>query len=195
MPLIDPNLAQTWASAYTGGYSRANTTVFGLVQKDAAMVRQLLNLQPGQKIAAFGAGFGWEVEEWQAAGLGPIIAVDFSTWIQANKTGNATVTILNEDGTTTQSRNRIKSALGVTGNNKCDWAISMDMAPWLTDAEILRYVQPMRDIATRVAHLISCADPAVWEGAPVGNWKTLEQWKVLLNSDTVVERGNDFRVL
>lgn len=192
MPLIDPNLAATWANSYDGGYTRSNTRLVELVKQDAREMAGLLGLQPGQKIVLFGAGFAWEAEELQVMGLGPICCVDFSTWIQANKSGNATVTILDEDGGTAQSQRNIKTALGVTGNDKADWAISMDMAPWLTDAECTKYAEAMRSLATQCAHVISIAEV---NKPPVGNWHSLEEWKSLLTPDIVIERGGNRQML
>lgn len=192
MPLVDPHLAETWASAYTGGYTRSNAVVFRLVQKDAATLRERLGVVAGQSICMLGSGFGWEAEEWQAAGLGPIVCADFSTWIHANKPGNATVTILNEDGSTATSRNNIKQAGNITGNNKYDFIISMDTMPWLDDDECGRLASVMRDLGTHVVHFLSVAEV---NKPPVGNWRKLSEWKTFFGTDTVVERGNDYRMM
>jgi hypothetical protein len=196
MPLIDINDANTWAAGthYTGGYSRSNTALVEIIKKDAAGWRTVLKITSG-KVLMVGCGFAFEAEEWLAAGIGSIVCADFSTWIQDNKASNATVSILNEDGTTTQSRNNIKQAGGITGNNKYPWGISCDMAPWLDDTECVKYASALRDMCSNVAHVISCGIEPYANPPPAGNWKTLAQWKALLAPDLVVMRVDPYTVM
>jgi hypothetical protein len=193
MPLIDPNLAASWAAAYEGGYARSNTVLVGLIQNDAMMLRQRLGVTAGQTVAMMGAGFGFEAEEWIAAGIGPIVCCDYSSWIQSFKQNNATLTILNEDGSNANSQRNIKQAAGIAANAKFDWAVSCDTMPWLTDTECTRLSTFMHNMANNVGHLISIAEvnpPAV------GNWKLLTVWKTFFGgSDFIVERGREYRML
>lgn len=193
MPLVDSNLAATWDSLYgaqqigeSGEYVHYDRRIRDRITGGlAAKLIAALNLQPGQSIGIIGAAFGWVAEDLFAAGLSPIVAVDTSAWIQANKTQHATVTILNEDGTTNASRGRIRQALGLTGNNRATWAISEDVLPVLSDAEAQTLDSNMRLIATNVAHLVSEVTPS---GDPRLNWKTIAQWKSLLPNAVIVSR-------
>lgn len=214
MPLVDSNLAATWASLYREynpagvemvggvpvvpgadapiGYSRAVKD--RIIGNDHWALARALNLQPGQRIALIGAGFGWVAEDWAAAGLGPIVAVDTSTWIHANKAANATVTILNADTATNSGRNAVRQALGLSGNQRADWAITEDVLPVLSDAECLQVGAALRNMATNVAHWVSVLVPGGGQDARL-NWKTLASWKVLMTPDKVVKRGLEGQVL
>lgn len=203
MPLMDSNLQSTWEELYhcpmddgTIAYfeRRARYRILG---NDHWALKNALNLQPGQTIVLVGGAFGWVAEEWISAGLGPIAVIDTSTWIQSNKAMHATVEIMNEDGATSASRGRIRQALGLTGAQQADWAISEDVIPLLSDAEVPDFIMRLRVIGTTVAHWVSVGQPADgggWAGNPKLNWKTLEDWKALVTPDLVVQRGTD-RVL
>jgi hypothetical protein len=160
-------------------------------QGDHFRLKEALNLQPGQSIGIIGAGFGWVAEDWFAAGLSPIVAVDTSAWIHSNKAQHATVTILNEDGSTNASRGRIRQALGLTGGNRATWCISEDILPTFADDEALTLAQRMRLVGTTCAHWVSCSAVVTAAQDQRLNWKTLEQWKALVTPDLVVERGTD----
>jgi hypothetical protein len=139
-------------------------------------------------IAILGAGYGWSVEEFLAAGYTNVIACDTSAVIQGNKAVNAVVTIHNEGGSTNNSKRTIRQLLGRGQNQKIDWAITEDILPCFTDAEITQYAPHLRDIATNVAHWVS----PTFEGAVHTldlNWKTIDQWKALMSPDWIVQRG------
>ena len=101
--------------------------------------------------------------------------------------------VLNQDGGNTQSRNAIRSALGLSGNQQPDWLLSEDMLPALTDAEVVNKSAQLRNWVPNVAHYTT----AVIKGrvpASSMNWKTLEQWKALIPNDILIEAGT-YRVL
>jgi hypothetical protein len=199
MPLVDFDDPAVWDSLYRC-WSPDGTTLLHfergakerILGNDHWLLRDALNLQPGQSIGLIGAGYGWVAEDWAADGLGPIVAVDTSTYIQSNKTLHATVTILDEDGTSNPSRGRIRQALGLSGNRKADWGITEDILPGMTDAECLTLAGHMRNLATTVVHWVSALKARNQD--PRLNWKTLEDWKALMTPDLVVQRGTN-RVL
>jgi hypothetical protein len=203
MPLVDSSSAALWdggeGSLYRDGFGRGyvSEALPAFYGNDHTRLREVLDIQAGQSIILVGAGFGYVAEQWTGLGYGPIVAIDTSTWIHANK-GDAEV--LNEDGTTNQSRGRIRQALGLSGNQRATWCISEDMLGVLTDAEAVQAATSMRIIGTNVVHWLSCGvrvwnDPNTWAGDPRLNWKTLEDWKLLLGADTCVSRNENGRVL
>ncbi|HEY6617421.1 MAG TPA: hypothetical protein VIZ32_22995 [Vicinamibacterales bacterium] len=189
-PRVDYNDPETWASLYGGdGYVRANKD--SILGHDHHRLHEVLGIEPGQSIILIGAGFGWVAEDWGAAGLGPIVAADSSTWIQTNKPLQATLPIYNENSSTGGSRSKILKALGQA---KATWCISEDVMPALDDDEAVQLALRMRLMATNVTHWMSCGvrkhdDPNAWAGDPRLNWKTLEDWKELLTPDIVVARS------
>ncbi len=62
------------------------------------------------------------------------------------------VTILNEEGDRTVSRNRIRGHFGLGGNSKLDWAISEAVIELLNDAEVQELSARMHAYANNVAH-------------------------------------------
>lgn len=198
MPLVDVNQAATWAASYrvvmddgsVVGYDRrAKDRILG---QDHWALLKALGIVKGQRVVLLGSGFGWVGEDWTAAGYGPIVCCDTSTWIQANKAQHATVAILNEGASTTASRRNIKVALG--GQNVVvDWAITEDILPWLTDAECTALAAAVRQLATNVAHWITPGYGVGGAGSPAQdtglNWKSMASWKALVAPDKVVRRG------
>jgi len=65
------------------------------------------------------------------------------------------VTILDEEGDRTISRNRIRSHFGLGGNDKLDWAISEAVLDSLSDVEAQTLSQRMHAYANNVAHTVS----------------------------------------
>jgi hypothetical protein len=209
MPLVDSGDASLWDGGPTSlyrarvngqsvGYTRAAMQMY--LGNDGYRLREVLNIQPGQSIILVGAGFGWVAEQWMADGYGPLVAIDTSPWIEANKAQNSTITIYAEDMETNQSRGRVRQALGLSGNQRATWCISEDVVGLLADAEAAQMAERMRIVGTNVAHWISCGvrrfdNPNVWAGDSRLNWKTLEDWKTLLAPDLVVARNENGRVL
>ncbi len=213
MPLIDSNLAAAWDGGASSLYRcEVNGQATGYVRSvkqqyignDADLLIAALvskGLQQGQRIALIGAGFGWVAERFVELGYGPMASgtaagkicnVDTSTWIQANKTGNATTTIINADVNASTGRRTIKQQFGST-TAVIDWAVSEDVLPLLTGAgatpggnnEIVPFCQNLRSLATNVAHWISVGTAS---GDPRLNWKTLAEWKAWCSPDIVIQR-------
>ena len=196
MPRVDFDDPETWASLYGDGEGIGFTREHANAVGDYARLRELLDLKPEQSIILLGGAFGWGAEEWEAAGLGPIVVTDTSTWIQTNKPAQATLPIYNEGSSTSSSRSKILKALGQA---KATWCISEDVMPTLDDAEATQLALRMRLMATNVAHWISIGlrrdSDGEWGGDPRLNWKTLEDWKELLSPDIVVARNGGGRKL
>ena len=201
MPLVDSNDPAVWDSLYDGWTADGRTRAhYDRIVKDRILgadhwrLRDALALQPGQRIALIGAGFGWVAEDWAASGLGPIVAVDTSTYIQSRKVTEAAVTVYAEDVTTTQGRRALKQALGGTGVT-VDWAITEDVLPVLSDAECVQLDTFLRNWAVDVAHWISVGtrrfdDANAWAGDARLNWKDLAGWKALVPLSRCVRRGS-----
>lgn len=158
----------------------------------------------GQRIALVGAQFGWVGERLIQRGYGPIAdgtangrvaCIDTSAWIQANLSGNATVTIQNNDINNNTGRRAVKQSFG-SANVTIDWCIT-HMLTYLVGVgpapggnnEIQPFCDSCRQLATRVAHWVT----PLMSGPPQQderlNWKTLEQWKSWVTPDYVVREG------
>lgn len=105
--------------------------------------------------------------------------------------GRSSRGIKNEDGGNGGSRGRIKSALGLSGSQDVDWAVSESILESLDDSEAVQASSIAHNYATNVAHIVFTLSPGNHEGY---NWKTLEDWKALLPADTFVD-GGTYRVL
>lgn len=99
--------------------------------------------------------------------------------------------VLDEDGSNGGSRGRIKQALGLQGNERIEWVVSEAVLSSLTDAEAIAGSNDLDIIGNNTAHFVHRLKPG---GDPTFNWKTLEEWKLLLPSDTFVQAGT-YRVL
>ena len=204
MPLVDFNDPALWdggpTSLYRDGFGRgyvreAKETYIG---DDAQRLREALDIKPGQSIILVGAAFGWMAEDWEDAGLGPIVALDTSRWI-LDRLEHAARPIINED---IGNHAAVTKALGKT---RATWCISEDLIAALSDDEAVALAKRMRPMAEHVVHWTSCGirrgpNPmegveGEWAGDPRLNWKTLEDWKELLAPDTVVARNEMGRVL
>lgn len=101
----------------------------------------------------------------------------------------AVTPILDEDMSTGASRKAIRDTLGIV-----DLVVTMDVLSWLTDAEARAMSSRGNQLVIgKVAHLTSVFDPILAqkpEPESAWNWKTLEDWKTLLPSDTLIERGS-----
>lgn len=189
MPLLDFNKKETWDSLYSahvGGEVHHFTRKARQrhIGEDGWRLKRALGLQLGQNIVLVGGGFGWIAEEWEASGLGPIVVTDTSKFIQLRKHQEAVVPILDADVLTAPGRQAIYDALGATP----DWVITEDVLPTLSDIEALDFVLAVRALsAKQVAHWVSV------KGGPGDdqrlNWKTLDDWKVMVAPDLAVERG------
>jgi hypothetical protein len=163
------------------GFERiAKQQIFG---DDHIVLAKALDIQPGERIALIGAGFGWVAEDWINMGLGPIVNTDISRWIQQNLNENAVLPILNEDSLTEQSRANVLNAIG----GHIDWVITEDCLPILSDEECIALVNALHLYGGKVAHWVSCSTPSSFGGL---NWKTDAEWKQMVGPDLVIRRGS-----
>lgn len=220
MPLVDSNLAALWDGGATSlyrawngdnpptyiGYQRSQLQNYMGGDADkliAALVGA--GLTKGQRICLVGAGFGWVAEKFIDLDYGPmsdgtsagrVCATDTSTWIQANKNGNATVSILNADVNASTGRTAIKNAFNLKGNATVDWIITEDVLPVLVAAgsvpggnnEVVPFCQSCRLISAHVAHWVSPLIQGSDQDARL-NWKSLADWKAWVAPDIVIGRG------
>lgn len=70
------------------------------------------------------------------------------------ETKRCRVTILDEEGDRTVSRNRIRGHFGLDGNSKLDWAISEAVVELLSDAEVQELSRRMHNYADKVGHTV-----------------------------------------
>ena len=95
--------------------------------------------------------------------------------------------LLDEDGSTNQSRGRIRQALDIHGNDLVDWALTDDLARTMSDAEVLESAARLDLIATNSVHL---TQTLLGSNRDVSlNWHTLEEWKALVPAHTWIEAG------
>lgn len=197
MPLMDFDSPATWDYLYGGPYTLdRREEIFGEGMRDAHALRQALEARgmlPVNKVLIIGAGFGWLAKALMDAGYSQVVACDTSAYIQepTRKAANATVQILNEGGSTTGSKRNIRSALGLSGNNRAPFVITEDIVPCFTDAEIMQYVPHVRDLGTTVVHWTSVLSPGNY--APL-NWKSAADWKAMLSPDLIVARGSNVAI-
>lgn len=102
-------------------------------------------------------------------------------------TRSRVVTVLNQSGSTTSSRNAIKTALG---GGMLDKVLTEDILNGWSDSDCQSISNYLHQLAPTVQHLITTIN----NQTVTGNWKTLEQWKTLLPNDTFIETGT-YRVL
>ena len=94
--------------------------------------------------------------------------------------------VLNEGGVGGASRGRIRQALGLAGNEDADWGLSESVLESLTDAEATSASSVAHQFCTNVAHYIVTLRDG---NQPGYNWKSLEDWKLLIPTDTFIEAG------
>lgn len=97
--------------------------------------------------------------------------------------GRSSRGVKNESGLTGGSRNRIRQALGLSGGQDIDWAVSESVLESLDDSEAVQVSNVAHNYATNVAHIVYTPRSGQHEGY---NWKTLEDWKLLLPNDTFI---------
>lgn len=95
--------------------------------------------------------------------------------------------VLNQNGNTQQSRNAVRTALGLSGNQQPDWLLTDDMIAELTDAEFLQASTSLKNWVPNLAHFVRTADSGQAPGT--FNQKPLEQWKALAPADTFIEKS------
>lgn len=193
MPITDWNDSAVWNALYSGCSNEEEQFVRD--SKDIIMcnahwrLKDALDIKPSESIVLIGAAYGWIAEDWIQFGLGPVVAVDISTYIQTRKHMHAVVPIINENILTESGLEAIRSVLGGNGI-MADWVISEDLLPMLTDQECLDMGREMRKLGKNVAHWVTTKSPGNVEWPPM-NWKTLEEYKNLMSPDAIVKRGSD----
>lgn len=100
---------------------------------------------------------------------------------------------LNEHGKTQQSRNQIRQALGLSGNQQPDWLLTENVIERMFDSEIVQDSNDLKAWVPNLAHYVQTVDASHPDG-PDWNAKTLAQWKTLLPNDTIIEAGT-FQVM
>ncbi len=125
--------------------------------------------------------------EISAVGLNPAIgrgAEIKARFFDGGTRGRSSRGIKNEDGRTGGSRGRIKQALGLTGGQDVDWAVSESVLESLDDSEAVQASNLAHNYAITIAHGVFTPNAGAHAGF---NWKTLEAWKSLLPNDTFIE--------
>ncbi len=198
--------------------------LFPEMLKRAKFFIQQFGLTAASRVLVVGCGFGWTVEALSSLGI-PAVGTDLSAYIQGNKTltedgdidaairlvgldptngeglthfnrlrggGIRTLaSILNEDSTTAASRNRVKLAFDST----ISLIITEDLVTSLTDAEnaalqtnIVKYGSTIP-----ICHFLTeFANP----NPPFNfNSKSIDQWKLVFPTATIIADGYTYRVL
>lgn len=124
-----------------------------------------------------------------AAGLDPDAgrgAAILAQWSDGGPKTRASRGVLNEDCNTQQSRNRVRQALGLSGNTQPDWLVSENVLDSLTDAEAQTDSARLKAWVPNLLHLVTCRHlPGTQD--PDHNWHTLEEWAVLLPGDVLID--------
>ena len=102
--------------------------------------------------------------------------------------------VLNENASNNQSKSRIRQALGLSGNTQPDILLTESVLTSLTDAEVLQLSLRLRSWVFNVVHIVDTHDPNGNQNSEDYNWKTLEQWKLLLLNDFMIDAAT-YRVL
>lgn len=203
-------------------YNRA--VLFGMLQRRAGYLINILGIQPTDKVLLVGCGFGWTMEGFINQGVPDTWGTDTSAWIQSAKTtserpdieeavaatgldpysgeGLALVEqigskygfqrslyptrILNEDGQKQASRNRIGQAIG----GAPDWIIVEDVSPALNDADNITFIGNLKQINNvGFAILATCRNEEAFQDSQL-NWKSLEEWDLLISNTIWIEAGS-----
>lgn len=187
MEEFDFNQPSTWAELYRIplgntilGYERAAKEF--IIGESQQYLREALHLTPGQNILLVGGGYGFIQEYWEEAGLGPIVTTDISDYIHQTKAENAIVPIYNESALTAESRGNIQSLF----NSPIDVIITEDVMPCLTDQQCIELSTALGMMCDNVVHWVT---PLMSNCSAMMNWKTLQDWKILLPNDSFIQRG------
>ena len=186
-----------YKQTYSGISSYSRTNRYELVYpEDQVLLRNALNIQPGESILIVGAGFGWRVEELINLGLGPIFATDTSPWIQNNTQNEAAshIIIHNLDINSSIDRDTIRKLLNFGPDDKFKWGITEDVLPCLTDQECIDMSNNMWSICENVVHCVSIPkklNTAEFKPLLSHNLKLGPEWKTLLPNDKIVKLLTD----
>lgn len=95
--------------------------------------------------------------------------------------------VVHDDALTGQGRAKLRQLITA---QDYDWAVSMQVLTWLADIEVVALGNAMRQVATNTGHFITpwLANKGGMqeEPDPPWNWKTIEGWKAILPSDTII---------
>lgn len=203
MPLQDWDDPQVWANAYkvkkasnpnewADGYVR-DSSLYTAAPAKANRIINALGIQSTDTVGMIGAGYGWIANQIAIQTGCVVAAVDTSSIIQAGKAANADIEILNADVSAGNGRAAVKQALGITGNNKASYMITEELITLLDDTECTQLSSFLNDLANQVVHYTSEIRPNNPQD-PDYNWKTLEDWKLLLPADLFIS-AHDYRVV
>ena len=234
-----PGSGPNWREVRVG-YIRALFGPDGSAGKEAAGLIKSLNLTAADRAVLVGDNFGWVAEAFAARGINAV-AADNGAYSQTAKdqtetamirarivaaglepdTGigaqalaalddggvRARVPVLDEGMATNGSRDRVSNALG----GDPTWAVTMGVATWATDAEMVKLSADLHKFAAEVAHVLTPYDDthaSEYEPDPVNNWKRISEdqaltnkietqpwftsrsWKALLPDDWIVVTGS-----
>ena len=203
-------------------YCRA--AMYPIIQRRAQQLIEVLGLTTTDRILLVACGFGWTVEVLAGLGY-TVVGTDTSAYIHSSKTTSedtdiraaitdagldpttgeglthlnrlkgdgvrTRATILNEDNATTSSRNRVRSALGRAPTV----IITENLMSCLTDAEglVLHTNLSGYSASVRIVHLLT----EFANTAPPFNFnsKSIDDWKLLFPTATIVADGYTFVVV
>lgn len=143
----------------------------------------------GQKLAICGCGWGYLVEKCVAAGY-DAYGLDFSSYAinkaQALFPALASRFLLT-DCTNGASMNAARVAMGLPGNKKIDLAVTEDLLPCLSDAEITAALAAIRgQVSANLLHIVTLANPTSLSNDPRLNWKTGPEWLAICSPPDLV---------
>ena len=178
----------------------------------AANFKRILNLQPTQNILIVGAGYGWTAECLiNEQGIPNILVTDTSAYIQSTKdqsglseindairkvgidpdspegiristklnTGiRSRIPIINESALTDDSILRIRSLM-----NPIHLILTEDVLDSLTDLEAIHLSTQLHKLSNNIVHFILDGTNSTDR---TYNWKTSEEWKLLLPLDSFI---------
>ncbi len=194
-------------SDFEGGDLYTNYRRYPFFAERAAVIHERF---PTGKILVVGCGWGYLVDELLKLGR-DVWGIDASSYainkgksLSGNTSAGKTqeglevgmradtgARLLVADTTSRQSLAAIHKATDLTGNDKFAVAVTEDMLPCLTDAEVTSTISELRLVATSLLHCVTPAntdDPEdMARRHPDLNWKKVEVWKALVNPDLVYD--------
>ena len=207
-----PGSGPNWREVRVG-YIRKLFGPDGAADGQASALIKSLDLVVADRVLLVGDNFGWMTEAFAARGINAVAAdngaysqmakdetetamirarivaagLDPDTGVGAQALAalddgglRARAPVLDEGMETNGSRNRVSNSLG--GNPT--WAITMGVATWATDAEMVKLSVDLHAFAAEVAHVLTPYDDnraSEDEPDPVNNWKRVSEDKALTN--------------
>jgi hypothetical protein len=166
------------------GYHPENDTN---IPARVAWIESLIPTTAG-KVAVWGCSWGYMVQLLVNAGY-DAYGFDGSSW--AITTGQSRYSAISsrlfvEDATITANINTSKAQVGLGPIAKFALLITDDMLTCCSDAEISTMLPLLRNVATRMAHVVTPLDPTTTQDARL-NWKTTANWKTVVSPDTLLD--------